>query len=131
VAHHASAALHLALGELVPLSSVGIIARSQLDPNGSAMQRELPAKDLFQIALVTRRQGLCLGAMNHHNGRILPTGMRVAEFDPSSIDHGWRMTGDRILKDPGEAGRAQRSGCRVVGSVNRAIQLANPRSVQG
>ena len=85
------------------------------------MQRQLAAKDLFQIALITRRQRVRLAAVNHYNGGILAAGMRIAELDPSSVHHRWWMARHRVLEDPGEARRAQGSGRGVMGRMNRTI----------
>ena len=69
--------------------------------------------------------------MHHHDRRILAAGVGIAQFDPSPIHHGRRMTRHRILEDTGEARRTQGSGCRVMGRMNRTIQLADARAMQG
>src|SRR6187549_3216524 len=62
------------------LPRVGIGARSQLDPEGSPLQLEGLDEDPFEVALVRSLDMVRGAAVDHHDGRIGPTLVRIAQL---------------------------------------------------
>ena len=94
------------------------------------MQRQLAAKGLFQIALVTGRQCIRLCAMYHHYRRVLATSMGITKFHSAPVDH-WRwVTRHGIFEDTCQTRRCQRACRRVMSRVDRVIELTDTRAMQ-
>jgi hypothetical protein len=63
--------------------------------------------------------------MNNNDRRILTAGVRISQFNAATVDNGRRMINYRVLQYLSEHVGRKLFACRVIGTVDRFVQIAD------
>ena len=97
--HETAALADLAVGELVLLALVGILAGAELDDQRAALQLQCLAEAADEKTLVACRDGLGLVAVDDDARRVLAALVGVAQLDAAAARQRRCVLGDAVLED--------------------------------
>src|SRR6185437_1620216 len=109
---------------------VRVLTLAERYPDRRAFQLVALAEEILQIALVSRRDVLGAGAVDHDGRWIGAAGMRETQLRRMAVDQ-WRLVAlVGCFQRLGEIGRDQHLGRRGMRTYHRTHQFAQARTVQ-